>query len=66
MKRGRKKLFRDKDRRAQPPPASSETPPPLRAVPQVTLIDYTEQQFTEHPVTHPDQCLPFRHSESVT
>ncbi len=66
MKRGRKKLFRDKDRRPQPPPASSETPLPPPAVPKVTLIDYTEQQFTERTVTHPDQCLPFRHSESVT
>jgi len=68
VKRGRKKLkrlFREKPRAPAPAPISKATTP-ATATPQVTLIDYTEQQFTERAVTHADQCLPFRHADSVT
>ncbi len=63
---GRKRLFREKDRTTPPALPIPETPPPPLGVPRVTLIDYTEQQVTERAVTHAEQCLPFRHADSVT
>ena len=63
---GRKRLVRERERATSPALPALETPSAPAGVPRVTLIDYTEQQFTERAVTQADQCLPFRRSDSVT
>jgi magnesium transporter len=62
----RRRLFREKSISPLPPSGADEAPPAPAAAPRMTLIDYTEQQFIERPVAQPEQCLPFRHADSVT
>lgn len=59
----RKRLVRE-----QPSPSIMPAPGTARPVqpPRITLIDYTPEQLTERTITDPEQCLPYRQSDSVT
>ncbi|PWT71564.1 MAG: magnesium and cobalt transport protein CorA [Proteobacteria bacterium] len=58
----RKRLVREQSRPVAPVSASAPSARPSR----ITLIDYTADSVTERKITEPEQCLPYRQSDSVT
>jgi len=63
---GRRRSAREQESPATRQPDVVSEAPAAAAAPRVTLIDYTEKDFTERPVKSAEECLPFRHANSVT
>ena len=63
---GRRRSPREQESPAATRPGAGAEAPAEPAAPRVTLIDYTEKDFTERPVKSAEECLPFRHANSVT